>query len=61
MYIKVFVKIYNWQNNRLIYKTYEMVKFEKYSISKYNNMLSSQLLTELFKINKRYSAIKNLR
>lgn len=32
MYIKAFVKIYNWQNKKLIDKTHEIIKFEKYSI-----------------------------
>ena len=40
MYIKVFVKIYNWQNRRLVYETHGIVKLEKYPISKANNPLN---------------------
>ena len=40
IYTKAFVEIYNWQKERLIYETYKMVKFEKYSISEVENPLN---------------------
>lgn len=40
MYIRIFVKIYNQHNKRLVYKIYEIVKFEKYLISKVEKPLN---------------------
>ena len=35
-----FVKIYNWRFRGLVHKTHEMIKFEKYIISKTENPLN---------------------
>lgn len=40
MYIRAFVKIKNWLNRRLVYKTHGMVKLEKYVISRAKNLLN---------------------
>lgn len=50
MYIKVFVKIYNWQNKRLIHETYKIIQLEKDLISKIDNLLNlgSQQLYNIF-------------
>lgn len=41
MYIAAFVEIYNWQSRKLVYKTHEIVKVEKYPIPKAKNFLDS--------------------
>ena len=40
IYIKAIVKIYNWRYRRLVYKTHEMIKFEKYPILRAENPLN---------------------
>ena len=40
IYIKTFVEIYNWRYRGLVYKTHEIVKLEKYPISKAENPLN---------------------
>lgn len=40
MYIGAFIEIYNWRYKRLGYKTHEIVKLEKYPISKAKNFLN---------------------
>lgn len=40
MYIKIFVKIYNWPNKKLVYKTYRIDKLKKYPILKVENSLN---------------------
>lgn len=37
---RVFVKIFNWQNRKLVYKTHKIVELEKYQISKAKNPLN---------------------
>ena len=40
IYIRGFVKIYNWRFRRLVHETHGMVKLEKYLISKTENPLN---------------------
>lgn len=40
IYTKAFVEIYNWQNRKLVYKSYKIVKFKKYLILKIKNSLN---------------------
>ena len=40
IYTGAFVKIYNWQNRRLVHETHEMVEFENYPISRTENCLN---------------------
>ncbi len=40
MYIKVFIKIYNWGFRGLVYKTHRIIELEKYLISKVENPLN---------------------
>ena len=40
MYIRAFVKIYNWQNRKLVHEIHGIVKLEKYPISKAKNSLN---------------------
>lgn len=40
MYTKVFIKIYNWRPKKLVYKTYDIVKLEKYPILRVENFLN---------------------
>ena len=40
IYTKAFIEIYNWQNRELVYKIHRMVGFEKYSISRAENLLN---------------------
>lgn len=39
-YTKIFIKIYNQQNKKLVYKTYKIDKLEKYPILKLENLLN---------------------
>ncbi len=52
MYIRAFVKIYNWHYRGQIYETYGMVELEKYPISKAKNPLNlgSQQFYKISKI-----------
>lgn len=40
IYIKAFIKIYNWYNHGLVYKTHEIVELEKYTILRAKNFLN---------------------
>ncbi len=40
MYTRTFVEIYNWHSKGLVYKTYRMIKLEKYPISRTENLLN---------------------
>lgn len=40
IYTETFVEIYNWHSKELVYKTYEIVKLEKYLISRPENSLN---------------------
>lgn len=40
MYTGKYIKIYNWQKKKQVYKTYEIVKFEKYLILRVENLLN---------------------
>lgn len=40
IYIKAFIEIYNWQNKKLVYKIYRIVKLEKYLILNAENPLN---------------------
>lgn len=40
IYTKVFVKIYNWLSRKLVHETYEIVKLEKYPVSRAKNSLN---------------------
>lgn len=46
MYTKAFIKIYNWRDYGLVYKTHKMVKLEKYPILRVKNSLN--LITHQF-------------
>lgn len=52
IYIKIFIKIYNWHFRKLVHKTHEIVKLEKYLISRAKNFLnpSSQQFYKIFKV-----------
>ena len=52
MYTGAFVEIYNWQNRGLIHETHEMVKLEKYPISRIENPLNleSQRFYKIFEV-----------
>ena len=47
MYTGAFVEIYNSQNRRLVHETYEMVKLEKYPISRAEKPFESEKSTIL--------------
>ena len=40
LYTNTFVKIYNWRYRKLVHKTHEIIKLEKYQISKIENLLN---------------------
>lgn len=40
MYTKIFVETYNQHSKELVYKTYRIIKFKKYPISRVENFLN---------------------
>ena len=52
IYTGVFIEIYNWHYRKLVYVTYRIVKFEKYSILKVENLLNlgSQRFYKIFEV-----------
>ena len=51
IYIRIFIKIHNQQNRRLVYKTYRIVKFEKLLILRVKNPLNLKS-QQFYKISK---------
>lgn len=52
IYIKLFIKIYNWHSRKIVYQIYRIVQFEKYLILKIKNSfnLGCQQFYKIYKI-----------